>query len=192
MPEENVQRVLENLTPRHYHHPEAIKAAAVKARVVHKQQVSDICIAHAISRRTLYRWLQQWKRDGNLVAKRGTGRRKTLDDDDVEALQQFVIANPAATNLECSAFLKQRVTPPTISRYLKRMRYTRKLFHDEPLKACGEDFEDEVQKYLAKLHSIPTEQRVYMDESFAYTIEGPAMVSAFSRRPCFGGNVILG
>jgi transposase len=80
---------------------------------------------------------------------------------------------PGLTNSQAAALVAHRINHRTVSDYLTRCGYSRKLFSDEQEKYGSEDAIQLVKEYCATVREIPPSCRVYVDESFVYDNEAP-------------------
>jgi transposase len=75
--------------------------------------------------------------------------------------------------VQAAAIFSNRINHRTVSDYLKRWRYSRKLFSDEQETYTTGTALQLVKDYCAVIRDIPLSQRVYVDESFIYDNEAP-------------------
>ena len=135
--------------------------------------VEDVCRTFGVSRATLFRWRSQWRTDSTLCCRKGGGRPLKLRNGDVSAILERLAQEPCVTLRELAASENLPVNPATLSRYMKRLGLRRKRVSDVAVGWPNSDTLRDIREFLGEVGTIPMENRVYMDESFAYTNEAP-------------------
>jgi len=157
------------------------QSVAMKRQAVYRMRAGErpvnIARKFKIGRATLYRWMQQWKRDGTLQVTKPTGRKPRLGPRQQARLLDYVRKNPTATNKQAvrGGRVDAWIAARTVSHYLKRAHFTRKHVTDESPSIFDERVLHEYRDYYRALQNVPPEQRCYMDESFVYDNEAPTM-----------------
>lgn len=144
---------------------------AVLREIRHGTPVKKLSRMFKISKQAIYNWKNQWKVERTLEPKRYPGRKPKLNANQVVDMLVYLEQNPTATNSDILAETEVPISNSSVSRYLKRNGITRKKVSDEPTNWPDERVKAEIRTYLAAVEQIPFANRVYMDESFAYTNE---------------------
>jgi transposase len=147
------------------------RIAAVRA--LRTSTASEVCKLFKVNRRTLFRWKARWGQTHNLQPiKRAGPYFKLTDEQRKYLLNQFEL-NPGLTNEQAATLLDNTIKPRTVSDYLKRASFSRKLFTDEQETYAAETSIQLVKQYCLLIKNIPSSRRVYVDESFIYDNEAP-------------------
>jgi transposase len=120
------------------------------------------------------RTIRNWKR---LKTTTGTlepgfaacGRHSTLAPGDMKKIEKELIKNPFATNTELAAKIKNKISPSAVGKALKKSehQFTWKLESVDVEETFNADVVKETQKFLNKIKSIPEDDRIYVDETYA-------------------------
>jgi transposase len=136
------------------------RIAAVRA--LRKSTASEVCKTFKVSRRSLFRWKAKWEKNHDLspLKQRGSSYKLTPEE------QQLLLAEfnkcPSLTNMQAAAIFDNRINHRTVSDYLKRSGYSRKLFSDEQETYANGNAIQLVKEYCAIMRSVPLSRRVYV------------------------------
>lgn len=147
------------------------RIAAVRA--LRTSTASEVCKLFKVNRRTLFRWKARWELTHNLQPTKRTGPGFKLTDEQQQFLLSQFELNPGLTNEQAATLLENTIKPRTVSDYLKRASFSRKLFSDEQETYAVEASVQLVKEYCLLVKNIPSSRRVYVDESFVYDNEAP-------------------
>ncbi|KAI9088856.1 hypothetical protein DFS34DRAFT_698400 [Phlyctochytrium arcticum] len=142
-------------------------------RALRSSTAAEVCRTFKVSRRTLFRWKARWEQTRDLQPVKNKGTPFKLNPEEQRNLLVEFDKCPGLTNSQAAALLDHRINHRTVSDYLKRCGYSRKLFSDEQEKYANEDVIQLVRDYTADIRGIPPSRRVYVDESFVYDNEAP-------------------
>ncbi len=115
----------------------------LRIRIVHcvasGQDVTEVAERFEVSSRTVERYLRQQREQGGLAPKKHPGRRPILSEAQAEALRESLGAEPGLTLAERCDWLHEhegvRLSVPTMYRWVKRLRYSRKKARSAPSSA---------------------------------------------------------
>ena len=140
------------------------------------KSIKDICDILNVTRNTFYRWRKSWLTSRWSKPVNPTGRHRILSQADCNQLREYFERYPTATNADAVHFLEQKglkLSKSSVSNYLKRFSFTRKLLTDQSVNYPNERVLNETRLFCQTISRIPNAHRVYVDESFAYTNEAP-------------------
>jgi len=112
----------------------------LRIRIVHcvasGQDVIEVARRFEVSPRTVERYVKQQREQGGLAPKKHPGRQPLLSEAQAEALRGNLQAEPGLTLAERCDWLYEhegvRISVPTMYRYVKRLRYSRKKARSAP------------------------------------------------------------
>lgn len=125
---------------------------------------------YGVDRHRVARWKELRRSKGSfgpLFAERG--RRPTLAPKDVKKLEAELISNPFLSNRELSSKIKGKVSGRQVGRIIKKspLEFTSKLEQVDVEQSFSPEIFKEGKEFMKKIHNIPYEDRVYVDETFA-------------------------
>ena len=112
----------------------------LRIRIVHcvasGQDVIEVAKRFEVSPRTVERYVKQQREQGVLAPKKHPGRQPILREAQVEALRANLVEEPGLTLAERCDWLHEyegvKVSVPTMYRWVKRLRYSRKKARSAP------------------------------------------------------------
>jgi putative transposase len=155
------------------HKSEDYKISAVKYYLKHKATLKNTCKIFDCSSKSLYRWIERYKKNGNIKRKKTIKPRYKVTNEIEKFILSLVKKETTISLWELSKLVnkkyKIKLTDMTIYRILKRHKITRKRLRRKyyPEKKVGQE-QDDLDTFYQTLHSHNYKKTISLDETSIY------------------------
>lgn len=125
---------------------------------------------YGVNRKKVGRWKELFTKFGSYSPRSAlSGKKSLLSPKDIEKIEAELLANPYATNIELASKIKNKVSPQEVGKIVKKSahRFTWKLESLDVEETFSPKIVEEGEKFMAEIHNIPYNDRIYVDETFA-------------------------